>query len=284
VAGGQPDLHSSIWLPSASRARILSLDRSSLGPSMAPDRSEHKSALKAAHQPLPLVYDELRKPAAHKMAQEAPGETLESTAPVHEAWLRLGGKADQEWQGRAHFFRMVLGSARIEAHCFRRDVWRTSPLPQPGPRLVLGIGNRAGQTTPPVGAEAAREPPLIARFPALRASRASDFNRCPQEWIRERVKDANRAGKGVKPSGEIWAAGNTGTNQGIGGWVWLVRKSADGGDTWTTVDSVWGSSVRAGWALGFTSSGAVFVAGVINDVWTVRRSTDDGASWTTVDS
>ncbi len=53
---------------------------------------------------LPLVYEELRKIAAHKMAREAPGQTLQPTALVHEAWLRLGADAQPEWQNRAHFF------------------------------------------------------------------------------------------------------------------------------------------------------------------------------------
>ena len=58
----------------------------------------------AADQLLPLVYDELRKLAAAKMAQEAPGHTLQPTALVHEAWLRLTGNPNTHWNGRAHFF------------------------------------------------------------------------------------------------------------------------------------------------------------------------------------
>src|SRR5437899_10221624 len=59
---------------------------------------------KAADELLPLVYDELRRLAAHKMANEAPGQTLQPTALVHEAWLRLIGDGDPGWQNRAHFF------------------------------------------------------------------------------------------------------------------------------------------------------------------------------------
>jgi RNA polymerase sigma factor (TIGR02999 family) len=58
---------------------------------------------KAAEELLPLLYDELRKLAAQKMAREAPGQTLQPTALVHEAWLRLGGDG-QKWLNRAHFF------------------------------------------------------------------------------------------------------------------------------------------------------------------------------------
>ena len=59
---------------------------------------------KAAEELLPLVYGELRRLAAAKMAHEAAGHTLQPTALVHEAWLRLAGGQSQEWEGRAHFF------------------------------------------------------------------------------------------------------------------------------------------------------------------------------------
>ncbi len=58
----------------------------------------------AAAQLLPLVYDELRRLAAAKMAREAPGQTLQPTALVHEVWLRLGGDGQPQWGNRAHFF------------------------------------------------------------------------------------------------------------------------------------------------------------------------------------
>jgi len=59
---------------------------------------------KAAEQLLPLVYGELRKLAAWRMAKEPPGQTLQPTALVHEAWLRLGVDENPAWEGRAHFF------------------------------------------------------------------------------------------------------------------------------------------------------------------------------------
>ena len=59
----------------------------------------------AAEQLLPLVYDELRRLAAHRLAQESPGQTLEATALVHEAYLRLvDGQQAQHWNSRGHFF------------------------------------------------------------------------------------------------------------------------------------------------------------------------------------
>ena len=59
---------------------------------------------KAAGELLPLIYDELRRLAAAKMAQEKSGQTLQATALVHEAWLRLGGNDAPSFQNRAHFF------------------------------------------------------------------------------------------------------------------------------------------------------------------------------------
>jgi RNA polymerase sigma factor (TIGR02999 family) len=59
---------------------------------------------KAAEELLPLVYDELRRLAAHKMAQERPGQTLQPTALVHEAWLRLSQQADARWHNREQFY------------------------------------------------------------------------------------------------------------------------------------------------------------------------------------
>jgi RNA polymerase sigma factor (TIGR02999 family) len=58
----------------------------------------------AADQLLPLVYQELRKLAAYNMEREAPGNTLQPTALVHEAWLRLTSAPGNRWENRAHFF------------------------------------------------------------------------------------------------------------------------------------------------------------------------------------
>ena len=58
----------------------------------------------ASEELLPLVYNELRHLAAARMAQESAGQTLQATALVHEAWLRMVGDGDRGWQNRAHFF------------------------------------------------------------------------------------------------------------------------------------------------------------------------------------
>ncbi len=67
----------------------------------------------AAEQLLPLVYDELRKLAAQKLAQEKPGQTLQATALVHEAYLRVvSGDTDQHWDSRRHFFAAAAEAMR----------------------------------------------------------------------------------------------------------------------------------------------------------------------------
>ena len=79
---------------------------------------------RAADELLPLVYDELRKLAAQRLAQEKPGQTLQATALVHEAYLRLvGGEPTQQWDSRGHFFiaaaeamrRILIETARRKA-------------------------------------------------------------------------------------------------------------------------------------------------------------------------
>ena len=67
------------------------------------DRME-KGDAEAAGELLPIVYDELRRLAAHKMANEAAGHTLQPTALVHEAWMRLGGDDAPQFRNRAHYF------------------------------------------------------------------------------------------------------------------------------------------------------------------------------------
>jgi RNA polymerase sigma factor (TIGR02999 family) len=74
----------------------------------------------ATSQLLPLVYEELRRLAIARMSEEKPGQTLQATALVHEAYLRLVGDPEQHWNGRAHFFgaaaeamrRILVESAR----------------------------------------------------------------------------------------------------------------------------------------------------------------------------
>src|SRR5262245_23936066 len=88
---------------------------------------------RAAEQLLPLVYDELRQLAAAKLAQEKPGQTLQATALVHEAYLRLiGAETSQSWKSRGHFFaaaaqamqRILINRARDRGALKRGGNWR----------------------------------------------------------------------------------------------------------------------------------------------------------------
>ncbi len=114
---------------------------------------EHGEA-HAAEQLLPLVYDELRKLAARKLAQEKAGQTLQATALVHEAYLRLvGQKESQHWNSRGHFFaavgeamrRILVEQARRRAATKRggqiaREILDPDEIIAPGPdEQILAI-------------------------------------------------------------------------------------------------------------------------------------------------
>jgi RNA polymerase sigma factor (TIGR02999 family) len=75
-------------------------------------QSFKKDDPQAARELLPLVYEELRRLASHKMAGEAPGHTLQPTALVHEAWLRLAASNQRSWENRAHFFSAAAEAMR----------------------------------------------------------------------------------------------------------------------------------------------------------------------------
>jgi len=71
-----------------------------------------KGDAKAANKLLPLVYEELRRLAAHKMSHESPSQTLQATALVHEAYIRLIGEEAQNWNNRGHFFAAAAEAMR----------------------------------------------------------------------------------------------------------------------------------------------------------------------------
>ena len=89
------------------------------------DRMQQGDA-QAAEELLPLVYEELRKLAAAKMAQQPPGQTLQATALVHEAFLRLTGGQRDQWQGRTHFFRAAAEAMRciLIENARRKSRWK----------------------------------------------------------------------------------------------------------------------------------------------------------------
>lgn len=88
--------------------------------------------LRAADELLPIVYDELRRLAAIKLSQEKPSQTLQATALVHEAYLRLVGSGDPGWDNRGHFFvaaaeamrRILVERARRKRSLKRGGEWR----------------------------------------------------------------------------------------------------------------------------------------------------------------
>lgn len=90
---------------------------------------------KAAEELLPLVYAELRRLASAKMAKEKPGQTLQPTALVHEAWMRLGGDQQPQWQNRAHFFGAAAEAMRriLIDRARKRQVRESSGLASPEP-------------------------------------------------------------------------------------------------------------------------------------------------------
>jgi RNA polymerase sigma factor (TIGR02999 family) len=129
----------------------------------------------AAEQLLPLVYDGLRMLAAAKLAQEKPGQTLQATALVHEAYLRLVDvEKAQHWNSRGHFFaaaatamrRIVVEQARRKCSWKRGGNWRRQDLPLDGlcqpdvPEQVLAIHEALDKL--------ARDNPPIARLVELR--------------------------------------------------------------------------------------------------------------------
>ena len=91
---------------------------------------------KAADELLPLVYEELRLLAAQRLSQERPGQTLQATALVHEAYLRLVGTEDQGWDNRGHFFkaaaeamrRILIENARRKKGLKHGDGWQRVSL------------------------------------------------------------------------------------------------------------------------------------------------------------
>ena len=91
---------------------------------------------RASEELLPLVYNELRRLAAARMAEEAAGQTLQATALVHEAWLRMVGDGDRTWQNRAHFFGAAAEAMR---RILVENARRKSRLKRGGGQIRLDI-------------------------------------------------------------------------------------------------------------------------------------------------
>ena len=100
-------------------------------------QSSDKGNSGASEELLPLVYEELRRYASARMAHELSGQTLQPTALVHEAWLKLFGNGERHWQDRAHFFRMAAEAMR---HILVEKARGRSSIKRGGEHVRMDIG------------------------------------------------------------------------------------------------------------------------------------------------
>src|SRR5882672_8988346 len=91
---------------------------------------------RASEDLLPLVYNDLRRHAVVQMSREAAGQTLQPTALLHEAWLRIAGNGDRKWQNRAHFFGAAAEAMR---RILIENARRKSRLKRGGDQLRVDI-------------------------------------------------------------------------------------------------------------------------------------------------
>jgi RNA polymerase sigma factor (TIGR02999 family) len=167
----------------------------------------------AVEQLLPLVYDELRRLAAAKLAQEKPGQTLQATALVHEAYLRLvGGEADAPWNSRGHFIaaaaeamrRILVESARRKmagkhgGGRKRIDLSQAEPLTEADPDALLDLDEAltrlAGEDPEAAGVAKLRLFTGLSVEEAARALSTSRANAYRQwayarAWLHARLRD-----------------------------------------------------------------------------------------------
>jgi RNA polymerase sigma factor (TIGR02999 family) len=172
----------------------------------------------AAEQLLPLVYDELRKLAAQKLAQERPGQTLQATALVHEAYLRLvGDEPDAHWNSRGHFItaaaeamrRILVENARRKktekrgGPRQRIDLCQAEPLEEADPDALLdldGLLTRLAGEDPEAAAVAKLR--IFAGLSVEEAARALSTSRASayRQWTYARAWLHARLGAGSGPS------------------------------------------------------------------------------------
>jgi RNA polymerase sigma factor (TIGR02999 family) len=167
----------------------------------------------AAAELLPLVYDALRELAAARMAAEAPGQTLQPTALVHEAYLRLvDGNPDRPWDGRAHFFaaaaeamrRLLIDHARRRmtvkhGGAARRVELTDAPSPPDQPEDLLALDDAL--------TELERHDPVAARLVKLRYFAGLSHQDA-----------ADALGVGRRAADRLWAVAR----------AWLYRRLANG--------------------------------------------------------
>jgi RNA polymerase sigma factor (TIGR02999 family) len=173
---------------------------------------------KAAEQLLPLVYDELRRLAAQKLHHEKPGQTLQTTALVHEAYLRLvGGEPTAHWNGRGHFIaaaadamrRILVENARSKktekrgGHRKRIDLSQSEPLVRADPDALLDLDElvtRLAGEDPEAAAVAKLR--LFAGLSVEEAAQALSTSRASayRQWSYARAWLHARLGDGSGPS------------------------------------------------------------------------------------
>jgi RNA polymerase sigma factor (TIGR02999 family) len=170
----------------------------------------------ASAELLPAVYDELRKLAAQRLGQERPGQTLDATALVHEAYVRLVGTADPRWSGRAHFFaaaaeamrRIVIDRARARKRlkrggAFKRIELNTGTLttdPVPDDLLDLDAALTKLAAEDPVKAElvklrffAGMTNREAAEFLGISTTTAERYWTYARAWLYAEIRDARAA-------------------------------------------------------------------------------------------
>ena len=173
---------------------------------------------KAAEQLLPLVYEELRKLAAQKLAHEKPGQTLQATALVHEAYLRLvGGEPDAHWNSRGHFIaaaaeamrRILVENARRKktekrgGPRQRIDLSQAEPLEQADPDALLDLDELltllAGEDPEAAGVAKLR---IFAGLSVEEAAQALSTSRASayRQWTYARAWLHARLGTGPGPT------------------------------------------------------------------------------------
>ena len=169
----------------------------------------------AAEQLLPLVYDELRKLAAARLAQEKPGQTLQATALVHEAYLRLvGGNGSADWNSRGHFFAAAAEAMRriLIERARRKGLGDRQWLPLDDVELVIPAATAGLVALDEALTKLEAKDPLAAQlvklrfFAGLTMPQAAEALRIPlrsaernwtyaRTWLqRELSKDADPAG------------------------------------------------------------------------------------------
>ena len=102
---------------------------------------------KAAEELLPLVYQELHNLAAGKLVRENAGQSLQATAPVHEAWIKLAGERGRSWQGRTHFF---AAAAEAMRRILINNARRKRTVRHGGDLVRVNIDNSTAQIAAPV--------------------------------------------------------------------------------------------------------------------------------------